>query len=108
MTHDDFETIAAYYHAASPPPVAVIRLPEQEDALDWVRDCLQKNSRDEVYGVALLGEDGEPGLTTALTGNGPTSLANAEFYMLCHTAIPALLEEVRRLRQGETAREVQP
>ena len=45
-------------------------------------------------------------LYTALTGNGPTSEANAAFIAMARDAVPALVAEVRRLRSllgGRTA-----
>lgn len=100
LVAEDLWLIMHYYKAASQPPVSTILLPDDEDPVEWFRDCLSKNMHQEVYGVAMGTPDaleGQEALVTALTGNGPKSKANADFYALCHTAIPALVAEIRRL-----------
>ena len=100
VTEDMVERIAWYAQQASQPPVCVIQLPEKEDPVTWFQEALLKTVGTCVYGVALGNPsdvEGQDAIVTALTGNGSTSLANAEFYMLCHTAVPLLIAELRRL-----------
>ena len=102
LTEEDLERISWYAAQASQPPVCVIQVPDNYDPTEWFHDALLQTVGEEVYGVALgTPEDVENSvaLMTALTGNGSESLANANFYMVCHTAVPLLVEEVRRLRQ---------
>ena len=104
LTEELLERIAWYARQASPPPVQVIQIPDDCDPLDWIADCLAKTVGDTVYGVAMgtpeeMAEQGA--IVTALTGNGSAARANANFYMLCHTAVPLLVAEVRTLWAAE-------
>ncbi len=101
LTDADLDSIVWYAAQASQPPVAVIQVPDDYDPVDWCRDALLMTVGDTAYGVAVgAPADIENGaaLMTAFTGNGTASLANANFYMLCHTAVPLLVAEIRRLR----------
>lgn len=102
MTDDMLEEIAWYAARASQSPVAVIQLPPERDPVEWIQDCLAKSIGQTVYGVALGSpeEAMEEAVVTAITGNGVASLANANFYMMCHTVVPLLIEEIRRLRKS--------
>ena len=113
MTEEDLARIAWYTQQASPPPVTVMHIPAGDDPLAWFADCLAQSVGETVYGIALgAPEDVEEknAIITAFTGNGTHSLANANFYMLCHTAIPLLIAEVRRLwaRQKEPQSDTPP
>jgi hypothetical protein len=100
LTPETLDAIADFAALASPPPVSVIVLPDDWDPGAWCADALAKTVGERCYGVALgtpeMVEDQEA-VMTAVTGNGRSSLANANFYMLCHTAVPLLIAEIRRL-----------
>lgn len=100
------ERMAWYAQQASQPPVHVVHIPDEDDPVAWFQEALLKTLGDRVYGVSLgTSEEIEAhgAVLTAITGNARESHANANFYMLCHTAVPLLIEEIRRLRaaQGE-------
>lgn len=100
LTDDTLNQIAWYCAQASPGPVQVMQVPDSDDPIDWVTDALLYGVQQTAYGVALgtpeeIMEGGAR--MTAFTGNGPTSLANANFYMLCHSAVPILIAEIRRV-----------
>ena len=107
LTDDDLRTIAAIWAAATPPPVATVMLPLTDDPVESFRASLSYSTQAQTYLVATGTPEGlmqgDEYLVTAYTGDGPTSHANADFYVMCHTAIPALIEEVRRLRREEAA-----
>jgi hypothetical protein len=108
MTHEALDQILALAAAASPPPVALMRIPDDYPPIDWIADCLNRSTRREVWGVVLDTLTAtEEGVPTAITGNGPTSQANAEFYVMCHTAVPLLVAECRRLHGIALAAETQ-
>lgn len=99
LTEETLERIAWYCRQASQGPTQVIQVPRDYDPVDWCREALLYSTRGETYGVALgtVDEIMERGACmTAFTGNGSQSKANADFYMLCHTAVPLLVDEVRR------------
>ena len=103
LTEEMLERIAWYASQASPPPVCVIQVPDGSDPIDWCTDALLRTVGTKTYGVALgnpgdVAESGEA-ILTAMTGNGTASQDNANFYMLCHSAVPLLVAEVRRLRE---------
>lgn len=50
----------------------------------------------------------EDALITAITGNGPTSEANARFYSCARGAVISLVEEVRRLRERMSRMKMDP
>jgi hypothetical protein len=98
------ERIAWYARQASQPPVHVIQVPEDVDQAHWCEDALFATAGQTVYGVSVgTQEDIETrgALVTAITGNGRESHANANFYTLCHTAVPMLIAEIRRLRAAQ-------
>jgi hypothetical protein len=95
------ERIAWYAQQASQPPVHVIQVPEDQDPVQWFADAFLLTVGATVYGVAIgTREEIETSgaVMTAITGNGLASHANANFYTLCHTAVPMLITEIRRLR----------
>jgi hypothetical protein len=101
LTTDDLSRILTYAQNASPAPVSVIQVPDDQDPCAWFADALAQTVGTTVYGVALGdAEDieGQGAIFTAFTGNGAHALANANFYALCHTAVPLLVAEVQRLR----------
>ena len=59
----------------------------------------------ELWVTWVLDPEGGPEdyLITAITGDGPTAKANAQFIAHAHEDVPALLAEVERLR-GKVAR----
>jgi hypothetical protein len=100
------ERIAWYAKQASQPPVHVIQVPDDTDPVGWCADALLRTVGQTVYGVSMgTREEIETrgALMTALTGNGLKSHANANFYVLCHTAVPMLIAEIRRLRAQQEA-----
>jgi hypothetical protein len=102
------ERIAWYAKQASATPVHVIQMPEDADPAQWCKEALLKTVGQTVYGVSVGTREEittRGALLTAITGNGSESHANANFYMLCHTAVPMLVAEIRRLRvDKETTR----
>ena len=103
LSEADLQMIMDVCGAATPAPVSTIILPPTADPIAWFRESLEYSPQVEVFGVATgTPEDiagGVESACTAYTGNGPTSHANADFYAMCHCAIPALVEEIRRLRR---------
>jgi hypothetical protein len=102
LSEEALERIGWFAAQASQPPVSVIQVPDDYDPVEWCQDALLRTVGERCYGVALGTAEtvqGGVALMTAFTGNGSASLANANFYMLCHTAIPLLIEEIRRLRR---------
>ncbi len=65
-------------------------------SIDWMMECLSHGSG-AVYCVCLPGDDNPP--IAAVTGNGPTSRQNAEFFSIARKAALVLVAEVRRLRE---------
>lgn len=103
LTETDLKSISWYAAQASQPPVCIIQVPDDYDPTVWFREALLQSVGEKVYGVALGEESGieeKPAMMTAITGNGVASLANANFYMLCHRAVPLLVAEIRRLQQN--------
>jgi hypothetical protein len=98
------ERIAWYAKQASQPPIHVIQVPEDVDQAHWCEDALFATAGQPVYGVSV-GTQAEietrGACVTAITGNGLQSHANANFYTLCHTAVPMLIAEIRRLRAAQ-------
>lgn len=95
------QRIAWYARQASAPPVHVIQMPEEADPAQWCEEALLKTVGQAVYGISVGTREEiqtRGALLTAITGNGRDSHANANFYMLCHTAVPMLIAEIRRLR----------
>jgi hypothetical protein len=98
------ERIAWYAKQASQPPVHVIQVPENVDPVRWCEDALLQSVGQTVYGVSVGTQEEietRGAFMTAITGNGLQSHANANFYTLCHTAVPMLIAEIRRLRAGQ-------
>jgi hypothetical protein len=54
----------------------------------------------QFWAVAIESPEQDGDVVTAMTGNGPTSKANAEFYAACHWAVPALLRHIEDV-EGE-------
>lgn len=114
LTEEDLERIAWYCQHASQGPTQVIQVPPEWDPADWCRDALLSRLQKEAYGVAVgtaetIMEQGAR--MTAFTGNGSQSHANANFYMMCHSAVPVLVREVLRcwaaLAEGDPAWRIQ-
>lgn len=57
----------------------------------------------QFWAVAIESPEQDGDVVTAMTGNGPTSKANAEFYAACHWAVPALLRHIEEV-EGERDR----
>lgn len=69
-----------------------------EDAIAYVADMLRHSDRTDLQMVGFE-DDGGEWLTVALTGNGPTSEANAAFIASAQPInIVRLIDEIRRLR----------
>jgi hypothetical protein len=98
------QRIAWYAKQASQPPVHVIQVPEDVDLAQWCADALLRTVGQTVYGVSVGTQEEietRGAVMTAITGNGRESHANANFYTLCHTAVPMLIAEIRRLRAAQ-------
>lgn len=87
------------FEGHTPGPWQAFRVTNEQDeplrgteAAEYVADCIAKRPDADFYAVAQLGE-GTPDICH--TGNGPTSAINARLI----AAAPALLVEVRRLRE---------
>lgn len=64
-----------------------------EEMVETFREMLEQGS-----GPVFWTAKPETDLATAITGNGPTSAANAAFIAAARTAVPALLDECERLQ----------
>ena len=99
LSADQLADIIACYTAATPAPVEPFHISRDRDPIQWIIDCYSKNMQTDVYGVAMAPvKEEKEAVVTALTGNGPTSLANARFYAMCHEVIPFLTRESRIYR----------
>lgn len=92
LTNEQIEDIRTCYAAATQAPVEPFHIPADCNPLGWITDCYAKNMQSDVYGVAIAPAEKET-VVTAMTGNGPTSLANARFYAMCHEVVPLFLED---------------
>jgi hypothetical protein len=72
------------------------------EVVDYLRRAYEANSEATVHGCCVPNGDHpltEEALFTAVTGNGPTSEANAKFIVCARTRWPAALDEIERLRK---------
>ena len=75
------------------------------DAIDWMTNIIIKSTDPDLWCTGLYRGD-DPGgddpetefLFTAVTGNGPTSAANADFIAHARQDIPALVATIRELQ----------
>lgn len=111
MTLEELEAIEARANAATPSPwrTGVQNNATLEQTVANAAKHLMLGIGPEVHMVwapehplTVLGPDPEAPLhavTTAMAGNGPTSPQNAEFIAHARADVPALVAEVRRLRE---------
>ena len=105
MNPEALSAIESRLLAATPAPGRVAIADPARDPVDLYRENLSHGSGD-VYGVMAPEHPGtvdgwaerpEHAVMVCLTGNGPTSRANAEFFAHAAEDVGALLAEVRRL-----------
>lgn len=96
-TDDELAAIEARAKAASQGTTGVGVAARDDDAAEWFAEKLS-HGKGDIFCVYL--GDAAEGVVTAITGNGPTSEANAKFYKHAHADIPRLLE---RTKQAESA-----
>lgn len=103
MTPADLTAISERLRDATPGPWTRTKTPGREKSLNFLLSQFEASDGDDLHGAGV----GAPGktveeecLSTAITGNGPTSEANAEFIAHAPADIAALLAEVERLRQS--------
>jgi hypothetical protein len=95
MTDQDLSLIEQLATAATAGELVVGQADPRYRPIDWMMECLS-HGHGKVFCVA---EDGGEARIMAVTGNGPTSEANARFVSVARKAVLALTAEVRRLRR---------
>lgn len=89
LTHRELSQLETYLQAMTPRPYAVAVSPTvtHDEAIAWVAGSIRQNPATEMHAVM----DGAGDLVVAVTGNGPTSPANAAGLMVVLTHAPTLL-----------------
>lgn len=86
---DDLDQIEAAARAASPGPWQLGRHDSEtiEEAVEYVAEIVRKGSHPDIW-LAFIGDHTTEGASrvVALTGNGPTSQANADYLATLHPA----------------------
>lgn len=109
MTDDDIKAARAVIAAASKGPKRmVVNVPGEQSVAEQVRQMFAASPSEECHGVAMPLEglpveslEGGEALYLCITGNGPTSAANARFIAGSFDPVAgweAALNEVERLR----------
>lgn len=102
----DLDAIEARLRSATPAPLRIGIYDPERDPVELFRENLSHGSGDvwlvgaPEHPDTVGGWEDRPGhmATVAITGNGPTSRANAEFFQHAAEDVAALLSEVRHLR----------
>jgi hypothetical protein len=103
-TPDQLREWQAVTDAATAGPWTPGHNPPDREPIAYIAEAYSYGPPGTMHLVCVPFEDkpmDEEALFTAITGNGPTSEANARFIALARTAMPLLLAEVARLRERE-------
>lgn len=106
MTSEEIAEIEARAAAATPGPWRRTVKGDRREAREWLIGQFDASEGDKIHGagVAAAGKTiEEECLSTAITGNGPTSEANAIFIASARTDVPRLCAALRE-RDAEIAR----
>lgn len=103
MTSDQLAAIEARLRAATPGPWTWTKTTGRQASREFLLGQFEGSDGPDLHGTGV----GAPGktveescLSTAITGNGPTSEANAIFIANAPTDIAALIAEIARLREA--------
>lgn len=104
LSPDDLHNIEWYTRQATPPPWDFAQADSHsiDEHIDYVADLLAKTVGEHLFLVTRAHEGKAPEehpLVVAVTGNGTTSEANAQFITMAREVIPRLLADLLQYRQ---------
>jgi len=110
MTTPNLQELRRVTEAATQEPVAVGRMVNADgieprttaELVDCVRQSIEKSDQLDFLGVFIITDD-DPCRWVCHTGNGPTSKANAEFYVQAKKLLPGLIDRLERAEEKAIA-----
>lgn len=99
LSQDDLHNIRWYTEQATGGPWDFAQADSQttEEHLDWIADLVGKTAGSDLFCVTKAHEGQAPEehpLVVAITGNGRTSEANAQFITMAREVIPRILDDL--------------